>query len=123
MSLRLKPQDITPLISSPFMTVHGARVVYPLAEVLKTPGFFDNVRSNLRAGDTVKLCRFEHGDWTKARVVEFCEVMVAQSSPMPVGVRFAQSGPLVAVPPEGKAAAAAKAGKAGKESEAGADAA
>lgn len=97
MSIRLKPQDITPLLSSPFLTTHGARVVQPLADILATPDFFDSVRSNLRSGDRVQLVRLEHGDWTKARVVEFVEVIIAQSTA--AGVEFRQSGPLIQVDP------------------------
>jgi hypothetical protein len=88
MSIRLKPQDLTPLNSSPFMTLHGARVAYPIADALASPDFFLTVRSNLRAGDRVQLCRYEHGDWTRARLLECAEVIIAQSTPKAVVFRL-----------------------------------
>ncbi len=81
---RLKPQDLTPLNSSPFMTMHGARVTYPIADAIASPEFFLTVRSNLRSGDTVRLCRYASGDWTKARLVEYGEVMITQCTPKAV---------------------------------------
>ncbi len=81
---RLKPQDLTPLNSSPFMTMHGARVTYPIADAIASPEFFLTVRSNLRAGDTVRLCRYASGDSTKARLVEFAEVIITQCTPKAV---------------------------------------
>ena len=97
MTAQVKPQDITPLLSSPFMTTHGCRVAQPLREILATADFFNRVNSNLRVGDRVQLVRFEHGDWTRARVVEFVEVLIVQKRPH--AVEFVQSGPLVEVPP------------------------
>lgn len=84
MNYRLKPQDLTPLNSSPFMTMHGARVTYPIADAIASLDFFLTVRSNLRSGDTVRLCRYASGDWTKARLVEFAEVIITQSTPKAV---------------------------------------
>jgi hypothetical protein len=95
-SPQVKPQDITPLLSSPFMTTHGCRVAQPLSEILATPEYFNKVSSNLRVGDRVQLVRFEHGDWTKARVVEFVEVIIVQKRANTV--EFAQSGPLIEIP-------------------------
>lgn len=106
-SPQVKPQDITPLLSSPFMTTHGCRVALPLSEILSTPTFFDKVNSNLRVGDRVQLVRFEHGDWTKARVVEFVEVIIVQKRQH--AVEFAQSGPLIEIPPEARVPQAAAA--------------
>lgn len=106
-SHQVKPQDITPLLSSPFMTTHGCRVALPLSEILTTPTFFDKVNSNLRVGDRVQLVRFEHGDWTKARVVEFVEVIIVQKRQH--AVEFVQSGPLIEIPPETPAPQAAAA--------------
>lgn len=84
MSIRLKPQDLTALTQSPFMTIHGARVAYPLEDAMASPELFMAVRSNLRAGDRVQLCRYESGDWTKARLIEFAEVIITQSTPKAV---------------------------------------
>ena len=84
MSERIKPQDITPTTQSPFMTVHAARCTQPLGEALESPELFLSVRSNLRAGDQVTLCRFESGDPMKARVLEYVRVMITQSTPLAV---------------------------------------
>lgn len=95
MSYRIKPQDLTPLNSSPFMTMHGARVTAPLKDVLASEELFMTVRSNLRAGDRVQLCRYESGDWTRARLLECAEVIIRQSSPK--AVLFRQLGEIVDV--------------------------
>jgi hypothetical protein len=92
MSYRIRPQDITPRGSSPFMTPHGARVTAPLDEVLTSEELFTGVRSNLRAGDQVLLCRYENGEWNKARILEYVEVMITQSTPK--AVEFEAMGPV-----------------------------
>jgi hypothetical protein len=97
MSYRIKPQDLTPLNSSPFMTMHGGRVQIPLKDALASEDLFMTVRSNLRAGDTVRLCRYGPGDWTKARVLEFAEVIITQSTPK--AVLFRLLGEIVDVEP------------------------
>lgn len=88
MAYRIKPQDLTPLNSSPFQTMHGARVQIPLTDALASEDLFLTVRSNLRAGDTVRICRYGSGDWTKARVLEFAEVIITQSTPKAVVFRL-----------------------------------
>jgi hypothetical protein len=97
MSYRIKPQDLTPLNSSPFMTMHGGRVQIPLKDALASQELFMTVRSNLRAGDTVRICRYGPGDWTKARVLEFAEVIITQSTP--IAVLFRLLGEIVDVEP------------------------
>jgi hypothetical protein len=97
MTYRIKPQDLTPLNSSPFMTMHGARVQIPLKDALASQALFMTVRSNLRAGDTVRLCRYGPGDWTKARVLEFAEVIITQSTP--IAVLFRLLGEIIDVQP------------------------
>jgi hypothetical protein len=76
MSYRIKPQDFVPLNASPFMTIHGARVLLPIAEALASDELFLNVRSNVRAGDRVTICYFDSGEWTRARVLEHAEVLI-----------------------------------------------
>jgi hypothetical protein len=88
MTTRIKPQDLTPLNSSPFQTMHGGRVQIPLKDALASDVLFMTVRSNLRPGDTVRLCRYGPGDWTKARVLEFAEVIITQSTPIAVVFRL-----------------------------------
>jgi hypothetical protein len=94
-SFRLTPNDITPITQSPFMTVFAARCTAPLSEVISSAEAFLSVRNNLRAGDRVQLARFEHGEWTKARVLEFGEVIITQSSA--AGVEHMLSFPIVEV--------------------------
>ena len=84
MSYRIKPQDITVSGSSPFMTRHAARCTTPLADAVASEELFLNVRSNLRAGDQVLLCRYETGDWNKARVLEYVELIITQSTALAV---------------------------------------
>lgn len=80
MSFRLKPQDITPATTAPFMTLHSARCTAALTDALASDELFLNVRSNLRAGDQVTLCRYSSGDWMKARVVEYATVIITEST-------------------------------------------
>lgn len=87
MTLRINPADITPTASTPFMTPWAARVAQPLADLLKSEELFLNVRGMLRAGDKVELARFEHGDWRRARVIEFVTVLITQATPTAVEFR------------------------------------
>lgn len=88
MTERIRPQDLTPTTSSPFMTLHVARVTQPLEELIAFPDLFLSVRSNLRAGDRVDLGRYESGDWNKARVIEFATVLITQSTALAVEFRL-----------------------------------
>jgi len=97
MTYRIKPQDLVTLYASPFMTPHAARVTAPLADVLASGELFMTVRSNLRPGDTVRLCRYENGDWTRARVIECAEVIITQSTIK--AVVFRQLGAIMNVEP------------------------
>jgi hypothetical protein len=80
MTYRIKPQDLTPTNSSPFMSTHGARIQAPLDAALADAGLFMTVRSNLRPGDEVTVCRYGAGDWTKARILERAKVLILQST-------------------------------------------
>jgi hypothetical protein len=84
MTYRIRPNDLTPRGSSPFMTPQSARVGVPLADALASRELFMTVRSNLRAGDQVLICHYEGGDWNKARILEYVEVMITQSTPLAV---------------------------------------
>ena len=86
MTYRIKPQDLTPTNSSPFMSTHGARIQAPLQAALADAGLFMTVRSNLYAGDEVTVCRYGPGDWTKARILERAKVIILQSAAR--GVEF-----------------------------------
>jgi hypothetical protein len=80
MTYRIKPQDLTPTNASPFMSTHGARIQAPLEAALADVGLFMTVRSNLRPGDEVTVCRYGPGDWTKARITERAKVLILQST-------------------------------------------
>jgi len=86
MTYRIKPLDLTPTNSSPFMSMHGARIQVPLDDALADADLFMIVRSNLRAGDEVTICRYGPGDWTKARILERAKVLILQSAAK--GVEF-----------------------------------
>jgi hypothetical protein len=84
MTYRIKPQDLTPTNSSPFMSTHGARIQAPLEAALAEAKLFTTVHGNLRPGDEVTVCRYGPGDWTKARILERAKVMILQSTPRAV---------------------------------------
>lgn len=81
MTSAIRPQDFTALNASPFMTWHGARTQKPLESLLADSRLFSIVRPNLRPGDRVTLCRYAHGDWTKATVREYAEVIITEVTP------------------------------------------
>lgn len=74
-----KPQDLCMTDAMPFQQRHECRTTLPLADVL-TDRFFNNVRANLRAGDSIAICQYEAapGNHHKAKLVAFCEVRVSE---------------------------------------------
>lgn len=100
---RIKHQDLTPTCASPFMTTFAARVKEPLIDALVDPALFMDVRSNLRPGDQVAVCQFDHGDQNKALVIAYITLLITQRTPD--GVEFVPISPMITVD-EAKAAPA-----------------
>jgi hypothetical protein len=95
MSYRIKPQDLDRTSNSAFMTPHAARCTIPLEDALASEELFLTVRSNLRAGDQVTLCRYSSGDWMKARILEYATVIITESTPK--AVEFFVKEPIVVI--------------------------
>lgn len=74
-----KPTDLCMTEAMPFQQRHECRTTLPLADVL-TDRFFNNVRANLRAGDSISICQYEAapGNHHKAKMIAFCEVRVTE---------------------------------------------
>lgn len=64
---RLKPTDICMADAMPWQQHWEARTTWPLAEVLHDK-FFLNMRTQLRAGDAITLCRYSGTDPTHRNV-------------------------------------------------------
>lgn len=104
---RIRPQNLTPTCSSPFMTTFAARVQEPIESALIDPALFADVRSNLRPGDQVALCEFEAGDVNKSRVLAYVTLVITQRTAD--GVEFEFISPIIrvgAAKPEPEAAKA-----------------
>jgi hypothetical protein len=74
--LRIKPQDLTVTAPGPFMQKFAARCQMPLELMVASEELFLSVRSNLRPGDEVTLCRYAPGDYNNVPLLERCEVVV-----------------------------------------------
>lgn len=103
------PQDLCMADAMPFQQHFECRTQRPLAEVVADPLYFNNVRSNLRAGDHISICRYEGepGAHHDARVVEFCEVRVV-STKRGDNVVVTVVRPIVEIAADGAAVEAAK---------------
>lgn len=77
-----KPQDLCMTDAMPFQQRHECRTTLPLTDAL-TDRFFNNVRANLRAGDSIAICQYEAapGNHHKAKLVAFAEVRVSEIAP------------------------------------------
>ena len=76
-TLYCSPQDLCMAESMPWQQHFECRTLHPLADVLNER-FFHNVRSNLRPGDSIAICRFDRAPSSQGtgRLVEFCEVRI-----------------------------------------------
>gem|GEM_PF-5809846 len=59
---RAKPADLCMADAMPFQQHHEYRTTLAVETVLQ-PRFFLDVRSNLRAGDAITICRFRDRSW------------------------------------------------------------
>lgn len=78
--LRAKPGDICMSDASPFQQHWEYRTVYPLAGILNDR-FFLPLRDQLRAGDSVTICRYDTNDYNsrEAQLLEVADVRVVCS--------------------------------------------
>ncbi|MCK1367622.1 hypothetical protein [Bradyrhizobium sp. 62] len=94
--LRARPLDVCMSDSMPFAQRWTCRTTWPLADVLNDE-YFLNMRQTLRAGDMIRICRFDRIDSNEkdARLLETCEVIIAKSSPTATAVELAVVGQIV----------------------------
>jgi predicted deacetylase len=104
--LRANPKDVCMSDSMPFAQRWTARTTWPLADVLNDD-YFLNMRQTLRAGDTIRISRFDRNDSNDrdAKLLETCEVIIVSSGPTAKAVKLAVIGQLILLaegPPMGE---------------------
>jgi hypothetical protein len=94
--LRARALDVCMSDSMPFAQRWTCRTTWPLADILNNE-YFLNMRQTLRAGDMIRICRFDRIDSNDkdARLLETCEVIVAKSGPAATAVEIAVVGQVV----------------------------
>lgn len=94
--LRARPLDVCMSDSMPFAQRWTCRTTWPLADVLNNQ-FFLNMRQTLRAGDMIRICRFDRMDSNDkdARLLETCEVIIVKSGGAATAVEIAVVGQVV----------------------------
>ncbi len=94
--LRARPLDVCMSDSMPFAQRWTCRTTWPLADVLNDE-YFLNMRQTLRAGDMIRICRFDRTDSNDkdARLLETCEVIIAKSGAAATAVELAVVGQVV----------------------------
>jgi hypothetical protein len=93
--LRARPLDVCMSDSMPFAQRWTCRTTWPLADVLNDQ-YFLNMRQTLRAGDMIRICRFDRTDNDKdARLLETCEVIITKSNAAATAVELAVVGQVV----------------------------
>lgn len=94
--LRARPIDFCMSDSMPFCQRWVCKTTWPLADVLNDE-FFLTMRQTLKAGDTIRLSRFDRNDANSpdARLLETCEVIVGAAGPAALTVPIAVIGQVV----------------------------
>lgn len=94
--LRARPLDVCMSDSMPFAQRWTCRTTWPLAEVLNDE-YFLNMRQTLRAGDMIRICRFDRIDSNDkdSRLLETCEVIIVKSGAAATAVELAVVGQAV----------------------------
>lgn len=94
--LRARPIDFCMSDSMPFCQRWVCKTTWPLGDVL-TDEFFLTMRQTLKAGDTIRLSRFDRNDANSpdAKLLETCEVIVGASGPAALSVPIAVIGQVV----------------------------
>lgn len=67
---RCKPGDMGLIAQTPFNTWWWVQTTFPLHECINSE-FFMNVRAGMRAGDNIRLLRYDNDKWK--RVLEICD--------------------------------------------------
>lgn len=96
MELRARPLDVCMSDSMPFAQRWHCRTTWPLADILNE-SYFLNLRRELRAGDTIRISRFDRNDSAdrETKLLETCEVIVVSSGPDKTAVEIAVIGPVI----------------------------
>lgn len=94
--LRARPLDVCMSDTMPFAQRWTCKTTWPLADVLNDE-YFLNLRQTLRAGDTIRISRFDRNDSNdrEATLLETCEVIVVKSGPSALAVPLAVIGQVV----------------------------
>lgn len=94
--LRARPLDICMADTMPFSQRWACKTTWPLAEVLNNQ-YFLNMRQSFRAGDIVRVSRFDRNDANDrdAKMLETCEIIVVSSGPAAKAVEIAVLGQVV----------------------------
>lgn len=94
--LRARPLDVCMSDTMPFAQRWTCKTTWPLADVLNDE-YFLNLRQTLRAGDTIRISRFDRNDCNDrdATLLETCEVIVVASGPTALAVKLAVIGQVV----------------------------
>jgi hypothetical protein len=96
MELRARPIDFCMSDSMPFCQRWVCKTTWPLADILNDE-FFLTMRQSLKAGDTIRLSRFDRNDANspEAKLLETCEVIVAASGQTALKVPVAVIGVVI----------------------------
>jgi hypothetical protein len=96
MELRARPLDVCMSDAMPFAQRWTCRTTWPLADVLNEQ-YFLNLRQILRAGDTIRISRFDRNDSNDraTKLLETCEVIIVSSGPTAQAVELAVIGPVI----------------------------
>lgn len=94
--LRARPIDFCMSDSMPFCQRWVCKTTWPLGEILNDE-FFLTMRQSLKAGDTIRLSRFDRHDANspEARLLETCEVIVGAAGGSALKVPIAVIGQVV----------------------------
>jgi hypothetical protein len=96
MELRARALDFCMSDSMPFCQRWVCKTTWPLADVLNDE-FFLTMRQTLKAGDTIRLSRFDRNDANSpdAKLLETCEVIICASGPSALKVPIAVIGQVI----------------------------
>lgn len=94
--LRARPLDVCMSDAMPHSQRWACKTTFPLADVLNDE-YFLNMRQSLRAGDTIRVSRFDRNDANDrdAKMLETCEIIVVSSGPAATAVKIAIIGQVI----------------------------
>ena len=113
--LRARPIDFCMSDSMPFCQRWVCKTTWPLVDVLNDE-FLLTMRQTLKAGDTIRLSRFDRNDANspEAKLLETCEVIIGASGPAALRVPIAVIGQVVVLGDGPTSALEVRRGQAGK---------